>query len=463
MEDQARIADVDTLTSATQNLKHAVDKHFTPNGIRSIQVHRKLQVVDTSNEIIKYTPRSGDYILRYHSIVKDTVATNEVIQIPGLNSEISSFNHFTLKEGDRIMNKAKIKLRVNKEDNGKFEIMLIPSVISIYTSEELKLRKLQTFTIYQESIMACCNNFLVTAKTNARGRNFINIFNQLEGKAVATHDMRSKCQCAKFSLDERWLFVVDQFLCVRRYEGPLFSVSEIQLDLMSGELSSSYKVKVVYLFPENYDGLLVQYGPKGPDAYVTSRYIFANMSSREVSAEMVASPTFDDISRDGRFAIDRELNVFDLETGTLFAKVPHYSKGKEEDGLAMKMFYQKKLNYTDALSMTFRACITNDNKYIVYVSSHDNTIHLASIRGKSIKIITSCFTHVDALSQNHVLELRHFGRIIIIRTPDKMIPLCIQDQQHNSDQPYGTEHERVLAIVKQIESNYLKTKKLQLQ
>lgn len=92
----AAYVDTDRIASARSKRKHAVYKTFSPSGLRAIHYHSKVQVVDTKNEVIKYTPKKEDVIMRTvasgAAVAAATAAaaavTNETIQIPGLLEDL---------------------------------------------------------------------------------------------------------------------------------------------------------------------------------------------------------------------------------------------------------------------------------------------------------------------------------------------------------------------------------------
>lgn len=203
--------------------------------------------------------------------------------------------------------------------------MILPSAITVYTTEELKLRKLQRFIVYQENILDVSNSYIVTTKSNSKGH-FVNIYNQVTGKLQATHDMPSQCECARFSFDELQLFAVDRSLTVKIFQSPDFTSVEARVSLMDSEISSAFVVKDVIHFTKNRECLLVRYGPDGPDVFVTSRYLFFNVVTKEKSTEMRVTPAFAAVSNDGQFAVDTDLKVYDLHKGKVFTKVTYNRK-----------------------------------------------------------------------------------------------------------------------------------------
>ncbi len=55
----AHLIDPDPLASARSKRKFALDTRFTPDGVKVVQLHSRVQVVDTQKEEIVYTPKDG--------------------------------------------------------------------------------------------------------------------------------------------------------------------------------------------------------------------------------------------------------------------------------------------------------------------------------------------------------------------------------------------------------------------
>ena len=120
-----------------------------------IQLHSRIQVVDLQAEEIKYTPKDGDTITRTVTTTTTnntdaqttlTTTSTETIQIP---SGARRTETLELQASDRIVNEnKKIKLRVTSASQ-RMCIMSVPSVVSVYSAEEARMKRLQKFTIYR--------------------------------------------------------------------------------------------------------------------------------------------------------------------------------------------------------------------------------------------------------------------------------------------------------------------------
>ena len=122
--------------------------------MQMVLLHSRVQVVDLQAEEIKYTPKDGDTITR-------TVTTNntdaqttpttatETIQNP---SGTRRTEKLELQASDRIVNEnKKIKLRVTSASQ-QICIMSIPSVVSVYSAEDGRMKRLHKFTIYRYTV-----------------------------------------------------------------------------------------------------------------------------------------------------------------------------------------------------------------------------------------------------------------------------------------------------------------------
>ena len=145
VSDLAEAADTDRIASARSKRHHALETYVTPDGTKTIHYHARVQVIDTKNDCVKYTPRSGEHLLRVK--VEAGLSSSEIVHIPGvsggdLSSQRSSAAAvLELQPGDRIVsdNSNKVKFRTDTEPRGQFKVMSVPSALSIYSTDELKL------------------------------------------------------------------------------------------------------------------------------------------------------------------------------------------------------------------------------------------------------------------------------------------------------------------------------------
>ena len=477
------------MASATSRSRQAVEKYYTPNGFRVLHLHRKVQVIDTVNQEIKYSPKAGESILR--SITnQDGTINSETLPMPDLSlrssseKQASDYDHLDrammyrnkhvpppsshkdslkegllkpiltrsvsknvimLRQGDRIVNENnKIKFRVTTESEGQLQVMVVPSVLTIYTVEQMKLQKLQRVTLYQETVIQTSNSYFVTSKTNSLGH-FVKVYDQVRCKSLAVHEMPKACECARFSDDEQCLFVIDRTLTVKVLQGPLFMGVLRTFSLSDTELSSAFVVKEIQLFEANEDAILVKYGPEGPDIFVRSRYIFYDFKANKKSEEMNVSRRFEDVSCDGRFGVDTELNLYELASGKMFAELTSKTQEIDYEGIV-----ERRIRYTEAtVANEMIARISNDNKYLVYVNKTEDTLHLMHISGGKLKPVASCYAHAPDILPEQGLSFRCNSSVVLLKTGQRLMPIALaQESKHGY--VYESEYARCRSIMHSI-------------
>ena len=457
-------ANTDRISSARSRSNQAVAKYFTPDGYRVLHLHRKAQVLDTVLHDVKYTPKPGEIIMRSNT-ASDGSVVNENIPVPDIAStgksnwerqmreellkpilpEGISSTAIILKQGDRIVNENnKIKFRVTNESEGQIQVSVVPSVITVYAVEDLKLKKLQRMTIYHEAILDVSNLYMGTSKTNSMGH-FVKVYEHSTGKSLAVHDMPFACQCARFSLDQEYLFAVDRSLTVKQIQGPNFTGVLRKFSLMDQELTAAFVVKRIILFQNNENAVLISYGPEGPDMFVTSRYIFYDFMSNKKSKEMNVSRRFEDVSSDGKFGVDTSLTVYTLETGEVFSQLYTHQNRIDFDGVI-----ERRIQYADvAMANERRARISEDNRYLVYMNGSEGTLHVALFEQNQLKPLASCYVHAQEILEGKGFLLRQQGTILLLQSSKHILPIALtQGKTHKFS--YESEYARSLSIVANI-------------
>ena len=455
MLDIGMVTNTDRLASARSKVKFAVDKRVSPDGLKTIHYHTCVQVVDTKAEEIKYSPKKGDVILRAAKQVNG-VPTNETIVIPGLEPGANRSRVLDLIQGDRIVNENnKVKFRVNQEPNGQFKIMNVPSVITVYTSEDEKLRRLQRITVYGENVLTVSNKYVVTEKKGT-SEHFVKIYDLVSGKDMATHEVSGGCDCAKFSFDEVQLFVIDRRLQIRVFLAPEYNSLEQKVPLFGDQEKVPYVVKDVITFRDNRDTVIVVYGSEGHSSSVRNRYMHVHLVTKVKSPELEMKPAFEDISKDGQIGIDGRLDVYDMPTGKVSYRVPYAGlkvEVKANDDLVPQgadNVYLRKLRYNDpTASMQLRVRISDDKKYIVYVDKQDDTLHIAKVTDNTVTHMVSCHTHMPKLSLSHGLDIRYYGRVLVLRSEEGVVPFALRDggDIYRGDVSHQSEILRALSLV----------------
>ena len=224
-----------------------------------------------------------------------------------------------LRHGDKIMTDAnKMKFKVDDSTVGRYRIMNVhSSLISVYTTEDCKLRRLRRITVYQETILSIANSYIVTRKEEGSMYQ-CKVYRIDNGRVLAKHEFDESCQAAIFSLDESLLFLIDAYLVITVYEAPKFATAERKIALQESRAEEDikkYNVKSLTCFAHNQYGLLVHYGPEKVGASIKSHYRYVDCLSRDQSKRMNVTPAFETISRDGKIAIDGGLTVYDVKQG----------------------------------------------------------------------------------------------------------------------------------------------------
>ena len=119
-----------------------------------VQLHSRIQVVDLQAEEIKYTPKDGDTITRTvtptnNSDAQTTPTTTTATETIQIKSGTRRTETLELRASDRIVNEnKKIKLRVTSASQ-RMCIMSVPSLVSVYSAEDGRMKRLHKFTIYR--------------------------------------------------------------------------------------------------------------------------------------------------------------------------------------------------------------------------------------------------------------------------------------------------------------------------
>ena len=430
VEGAAHIVDTDTVASARSKRTLALDMHYTPDGLKVVQLHSRVQVVDLMLEEIKYTPKSGDTITRTAINSLDGQPTNETVQI---TTGLGQSKPVSLEPSDRIVNENnKVKFRVTSA--GRNQIACIPSVVTVYTAVEGKAKRFQRFMVYQETIQTVSNRYIVTSKQK-NGVDYVNIYDMVTGTLVATHEATGGFGAAVIPGNESLLIVVDQQLVVRAYQAPLFATCEIII--VTREIISNRKATVTDILccksPKGLDeggnSIVIHYKPIRSVAGMFC-YQLVNLVSKEVGKHIVQKAAFEDIARDGEFAIDAQLGIYSLKLGQRVNQVPYAGASDK---------------------MNLRIKFSDDMRYVVFIDKMDDTLHVIQMEGGSFVYIAACYTHSPKMQMFNGLVLRQFGRVIMIRSQDAaLILLKIQDNAQSDDRytiSYESEMERALTMV----------------
>ena len=421
VEGAAHLLDPDPLASARSKRRFAMDTRYTPDGLKVIQLHTKVQVVDTQLEEIKYTPKAGETITRT-VIGQDGQASNVTIEIP---TGVSRSEVLEMQTSDRIVNEHnKIKFRLTA--NNPTRIMSVPSQITVYSAADAKMKKLQRFTVYLEGIVEVSNKYMVTHKKKSAGE-YINMYDLETGRLLATHEAQAGFGIARILPSESMLITVDQDLLLRMFEAPNFTSCEVRIQ--GPETSDKeYSVRDVICAKSSTpipESLIIFFKTLGAQSEFC--YNFIDLLSEKVSRS-VLKQQLDDVSKDGTLGIDPHLDIFDLSSGTLKARVPYTNRSAK---------------------MRLHVRLSDNKKHVVFVDKYDDTLHLVAMDSDSFIPLASVFTHAPWMDFFSGLSLRVQGRVIMIKAGqgDNVIFLRIMDEGDKKLHQYMGEAERALSLV----------------
>ena len=390
--------DLGGLSSARSMRNVPLDTWETPDGCKVLQLRNKVQVIDTKDEEVKYTPRTGDVIMRtsQQPAAPGQQASTESLEIPNLTGSISANPVMELIEGDRIVGEGnKTRLRVTSNTKGRMKIITVPSIISIGALDETgdKIKRLRRITVYQESIVAVSNHHVVTLKKKSSA-DYINVYGVDGGRLMATHAVVGIFGCARISTDEKHLYVASKDRSLRVYSGQMFLIVGRKLEASVSAKPINYVIRDIITFPLNADVVVMKYSEEGAAGMTVNSYIQLNMSTQERSPAIVVKPMLEDISRDGSIGIDNQLNMYNLAEGQIYKKLPYVNAG---------------------INMQLQVRISDDKKYVVLLDVNDDTLHVIKMAGQSAKHLATCFTHAPDLSTISGFSLRQSGRAILVR------------------------------------------------
>ena len=402
---QSRKGSAGSRAGSASSIRHlAVDTWESPDGEKLFQLHSRAQVIDTKEEVIKYTPRSEDIVVRgkaeEDNIQEDWDAFTGIIDLAPKDKIVGIGN--------------KTKLKVTSEDPGRMKIMCVPSVIRVSVMEtqlakqkkrgaaaavdaevakpKEKLRRLEKITVYQENIATVSNNFIVTVKRMSTGE-FVHVYELLTGKYTTYPVPSGGFGCARLSLDEKRVFVASKERLLKVYPATTSDLSPpitIEPDKISRH---KCLIHDILTFPDNPYCVVMRYAKEGPEAHFTSSYRYVSIEEKAMSKPLVVTPALEDITRDGSVGISNELRIYNLITGHEEKRIPYGSDSQ----------------------LHVQARISDDKARVVFVDFTDDTLHVYKISGDSPVLVSTCFTHSPQWSSTQAIRLRQNGSVIIIR------------------------------------------------
>ena len=127
---------------------------------------------------------------------------------------------------------------------------------------------------------------------------------------------------------------------------------------------------------------------------ITPIYVHANVTTKTISSPLVQRIPFEDVSCDSALAVDSQLILYDLVTGTETQKVPYANRG---------------------LHMRIHARICEHKCYIAFIDQQNDTIHVVKMSGQALQPLVSCKAHVPKMPAHGGFTFRHNGRVICLK------------------------------------------------
>ena len=433
----SEMMDTDHLASARSKKKHAVDIRCTSDGLKVVQLHTRVQVVDTAQEEIKYTPRSGDTITRPIVSPVDGTVTNETVQIPtgAGRSEV-----LEMQANDRIVNENnKVKFRITSAGKSHVKIMSVPSIFTVYGAGKTGMEKLQRWTVYQESIATLSSKYMVTYRQKTAG-DFFNVYSLEDGRLLATHEAQGGFSAASFTRNNN-LIMISSSLVVRVYEAPTFLSCEIKIATHDVVPDCTWTVHDIILSREMSEldpmppSFVMFYKPtKASDGIFRKFcYQYVDLTNRDCGRYIVLNGALEDIAKDGSYGIDSQLAVYSMKEGKVVRQVPYNNKTPK---------------------MHLHVRFTDDHQHVIFVDRADDTVHVVKITGHSFKHVVSCFTHEPKMDFFNGVTVRLNGKVIVFKKKDTVstfLRLFSTDElpklRANKNFKYTSEYSRALALV----------------
>lgn len=415
-------ADLDLLNSARGQRKAALDTWVSPDLGKVVQLHLRVQVVDTKAEEIKYTPKANDAILRVKTL-DGGIVINEQVPMPTLHG---GFKALELLDGDRVVAEGnKVKLRVNKEVQNHMQVMTIPSVLVVSENRDGKLRRLHRITTYQESVQTVSNQFIATLKKIASDE-YVNVYDMESGSLATTHQVEGLCSCIRISKAEDRLFVACKNLNLRTYGNRMFFNPESKVQLRPVTNNKLYAVRDILDFP---NCVVVRFAEEGAEGYTLNHYVLVDLVTRKVSPHITAKPSLQDISNDGSLAVDSHLTLFDLKSGQVIQNV-NYAKRSP--------------------NMQLQIRISADKSKLIFVDKENDSLHIIKIDGKESAPVATCYTHAPLMPSLGGIELRNNGEALVLyEKGHKVLGVFLLMEAESASRPlsYASEMDRALSLM----------------
>ena len=414
-----------SLNSARDRTTVAFDTLFTPDGTRVVQLFARAQVVDLKVEDIVCSPKNGDTIQR---VLQQSDTPGQ--QTSSSTIEISNGMVMNLISGDRITNaeQNKVKFRINED--GRWKIFTIPSVVVVAekTNNSRLLKKMHRFVVHQESFFAISNRHLVTRKTK-KNKHFINLYSLETGKLLTTHECPSLPQYSKISDDETRLFVAGNDLHLHVYSGVNFIEKEISIKIANANEILNSKVCDILNSSLKPTTIVLKYS-KAAGGF---QYVSIDLASRQVSPVTDTQAALEDVSKDGSLAVDDRLTLYDLRLGV---KLP------------------TQVSYDNSgINMQLQARISDDNKFLVFLDKQDDTLHVVQLLETGSTHVVSWFNHLPNIPVSQGLIIRQSGRLVVLKSGTNLMFFVIRDCSAPSPLAYNSEAERAASLINSIRSD----------
>ena len=414
--------------SESEKINDFAETLVSCDGTKRIRRCNKLQVIDTTLNLIKYSPVKGDRLFR---------SPVNGLSLPGnTNSGIaiqdaallaaSGTGTQELFPGDQIVGgNGRVRMRVTEAETGSLKMMVVPSWVTVNELNE-DGGKTSSFVVYQETPIAASREYIVTLKTGP-SEDFVNALGIGNGKLVSSHSLAGKYGCSRISPDGKRLFVLTKDLTLHTFHGEGF-VNESPRVETTHSKTNRFAAKDVIPLTRNPNCVLLHCVDEGATSQHSNHYVLVDLITKACGKRISLLGTFEDVSADGSFAIDSQLRLFDLPSGEVKAEVPYGNAG---------------------VAMQVQARISSCGSYIVVVDKQDDSLHVVRISESGANVVCSCRAHAPKLAPTDGLTLRRQGQVVAIQNGNRFILLAFPKlkelKQESLD--YGNDYDRAFCLL----------------
>ena len=411
------------------------------DGHTAVLLFSSVQVIDTTQGCIKYSPDVGDTLTR---TVIDTTSENnktETIVIPDPDSPPPSFQSLTLSANDKIvnqMNRVKYRVTADKTSKNSISLMLTSSKFVVMSFEKNSVVPQCTIYGYQETVNCISSAYLVTHK-KGNTDDYVKLYSIHSGQNVSTYQICGLLGHATLSADNSTLYTVSKLLTVQIFSCDSTLGKEVKIHLDNSE-KLIFSIKDIISFPRDKNSMLVKYASSTVDGFGTGIYVHVDICQKKLSAEMTMRPCFEDIS--DKYGIDSSLNVYNILEGKIAFRIPY----REQE---------------TSFHVSVKICQNND--LIVFVDKQNDTLHMFRLNNLSADHLASCSAHSPSLPAMNGISIRLNQSIICLRNK-KLVLVAIrfpaddhQSKRDASSVKYTSESKRAVQYIVHKEPSEQKT------